>query len=1776
MANLVRHPPRLIRPEASLPAPSREQVDRYLALLTCENGEVLRSPDFPVTATGAFTSRSVAQSADNLAAGVLEALARIPSQLEAFQEEFREDPSAVISVILAAFSQLTGKSRETVAPTDAAEFVRFCVAFRIHCYFEVSLIPNVGPGAGKPSVVFVLGGPGAGKGTQCARISETFGYRHLSAGDLLREERSRPGSEYGELIESYIKEGQLVPVEITVKLLKQAMEKHGWAQGKFLIDGFPRSFDNMDGWDTVIGDSAEVQFALFFDCSEAVMEARILERGKTSGRADDNAEAIRKRLRTFKQESVPVAEHLKSKGLLRQVQCEKAEEEVWKDVRGLFGPSVVFVLGGPGAGKGTLCSQIVQACGYQHLSAGDLLREERKRPGSQTGELIENHIKEGKLVPASITVELILKAMREKGWGGGKYLIDGFPRSFDNLAAWEQMAGDQVLVKFVLYLDVCEQVMEARLLERGKTSGRADDNIESIRKRFLTFHQESRPVVEKFQADGRVVRIDAEQHRDDVWRDVQALFGPSVVFVLGGPGSGKGTQCTKIAESFGYVHLSAGDLLREERAREGSEYGELINSYIKEGKLVPVEITIALIKQAMVKFGWEGGRYLIDGFPRSFDNLKGWENVIGNSVRVKFVLFFDASEETMQVRLVERGKTSGRADDNMESIKKRFVTFQQESMPVVESYRLQGLVRRIDAEQSSEKVWSDVQRNFGPQVIFVLGGPGAGKGTQCARIAANFGFQHLSAGDLLREERKRPGSELGELIESHIKEGKLVPVSVVVRLLQKAMEERGWEDGKYLIDGFPRSAENMQGWNDMIGPKVDVKFCMFFDCSEAVMEARLLERGKTSGRSDDNLESIKKRFATYQQESLPVVERFSREGAMRRINAEQGLDEVWSCVQEVMHNERDGHLLNQALVLIKPSSFNKDTQRFVQSFFTTHKISIVEKGIVAAKDIAERSLFDKQYLQLARFANGIPDDFKVASDAAARFESTFGVSFTAAAPLGAEAAAAKLGVSTEEMFALWQSSPSMKLAQSLYVGKVSTQNDSLFVVNGFVPHWRHAFSKQGEAAAWYVVEFDPSQVSWKQFEDILGATDPSQASSDSIRGQLFHHWQECGLSQQPTTTDNAVHFSAGALEALRERMLWTGCRLEHDPLGRLLLSSGVPQHILEQWMENPDVDGWCIGTRRVSGPLFACTEACDTATFRDSALRYLRDKGEILHCWTLSARQKEVAASSSGRWVADTAGGEKSKRMTILHFNDVYNVEPRSKEPVGGIARFVTRMKELKAESLARGEHEAVILFSGDAFNPSLMSTTTHGRHMVPALNAIGIHTACYGNHDFDFGVDQLEELASQSNFPWLISNVTDKKTGQPLANGIVTRMMDFHGRKVGLIGLVEKEWLVTLATINPGEVDYEDFCPCARRLAKQLKEQERAEIVIALTHMRVPNDELLANEVPEVDIILGGHDHHYDVKPVGPHGTYVLKSGTDFRDITALQLEFTDSAESGSKAFQVIDHKHVEIDSSIVEDPEMKVFVDGCMSKLGAAMDLVVGATAVDLDSRFASIRTKETNIGNFVTDVMRHALKADVAMLNSGTLRADAVIEQGEIKVRDLVNLLPMLDELCLLQLSGAQVLEALENSVSQYPRLEGRFAQVSGVSFQFDAAKPPNQRIVEGSVRIGPDQLDLEKNYKLCTKDYLRQGKDGYDVFRDGICLADGETAGILPSLVRDCFANLDMLNGESDTGVAKRSSTFNAMRMLETFSPSKVGDGPEMLKRYAIYPTVEGRIVCLNGA
>ena len=181
----------------------------------------------------------------------------------------------------------------------------------------------------------------------------------------------------------------------------------------------------------------------------------------------------------------------------------------------------------------------------------------------------------------------------------------------------------------------------------------------------------------------------------------------TVVFVLGGPGSGKGTQCDYLEREFGFVHVCAGDLLREERGRPGSEFGDLIDTCLKEGRIVPREITVSLLRKVI--HGSATKKFLIDGFPRELDQAELFERQLGHP---SFILFFDCSESAMEQRLLQRSETSGRIDDNPESIRKRFNTFQKLTMPVIRHYESLGKVCRIDATCSITDVSDSVRKLF--------------------------------------------------------------------------------------------------------------------------------------------------------------------------------------------------------------------------------------------------------------------------------------------------------------------------------------------------------------------------------------------------------------------------------------------------------------------------------------------------------------------------------------------------------------------------------------------------------------------------------------------------------------------------------------------------------------------------------------------------------------------------------------------------------------------------------------------------------------------------------------------------------------------------------------------------------------------------------------------------------------------------------------------------------------------------------------------------------
>ncbi|KAK1304287.1 UMP-CMP kinase [Acorus calamus] len=172
------------------------------------------------------------------------------------------------------------------------------------------------------------------------------------------------------------------------------------------------------------------------------------------------------------------------------------------------------------------------------------------------------------------------------------------------------------------------------------------------------------------------------------------------------------------------------------------------------------------------------------------------------------------------------------------------------------------------------------------------GGPGSGKGTQCANIVKYFGFTHLSAGDLLRAEIKS-GSENGTMIQNMIKEGKIVPSEVTVKLLQHAMQESG--NNKFLIDGFPRNEENRAAFEKVTG--IEPEFVLFFNCSEEEMEKRLLSRNE--GRVDDNIETIRKRFKVFVESSIPVIEYYDAKSKVRKIDAGKSIDEVFEEVKKI-------------------------------------------------------------------------------------------------------------------------------------------------------------------------------------------------------------------------------------------------------------------------------------------------------------------------------------------------------------------------------------------------------------------------------------------------------------------------------------------------------------------------------------------------------------------------------------------------------------------------------------------------------------------------------------------------------------------------------------------------------------------------------------------------------------------------------------------------------------------------------------------------------------
>jgi 2',3'-cyclic-nucleotide 2'-phosphodiesterase (5'-nucleotidase family) len=456
--------------------------------------------------------------------------------------------------------------------------------------------------------------------------------------------------------------------------------------------------------------------------------------------------------------------------------------------------------------------------------------------------------------------------------------------------------------------------------------------------------------------------------------------------------------------------------------------------------------------------------------------------------------------------------------------------------------------------------------------------------------------------------------------------------------------------------------------------------------------------------------------------------------------------------------------------------------------------------------------------------------------------------------------------------------------------------------------------------------------------------------------------------------------------------------------------------------------------------------------------------------------------------------------ITFLHTNDVYEIAPR--EGRGGLAELATLLRTERANA----EH-SITTFGGDLISPSVLSGMTKGAQMIDLYNRLGTDVAVLGNHEFDFGPEVAAERIRESQFPWLGTNVLGPD-GRPALGAVDLHVIEVGGYRIGFFGLLAPE---TDVLSSPGpDIAFAPLVETATAAVERLRAQG-ADVIVALTHDDFADDRDVARQVEAIDLILGGHDHD----PITFHdgGTLIVKAGYDAHYLAAVDLTIERVRRGEEEVAEVVPSAWRYTSTAGVEaDPEVAAVVARYEAQLDQELAVPVGTTAVMLDSRRSTVRTTESNFGNLITDAMRAGVDADVALMNAGGIRGDRTYDPGTVLTRkDVLTELPFGNVVVLIELSGADLLAALENAVSEVETDAGRFTQVSGMSYAYDPKRPPGSRVVE--VAIGGEPLHTGRTYAVAANDYMYRGGDGYEALGRGAALIDPSAATLLASMVMD---------------------------------------------------------------
>jgi len=370
-----------------------------------------------------------------------------------------------------------------------------------------------------------------------------------------------------------------------------------------------------------------------------------------------------------------------------------------------------------------------------------------------------------------------------------------------------------------------------------------------------------------------------------------ALFGP--------PGAGKGTQSELLIEKYKLFYISTGDILRKE-IKEESKLGLEAKNIIASGGLVSDEIIVQIIEKT-IKENQESKGFLFDGFPRTYVQAYILEGLmIKLNTSLNCLISLEVDEEESVTRLLERGKTSGRTDDNEEVIRNRLKEYYDKTLPVLQFYKDKGIYKAINGSKSVEKVNKDISKILQNELsksllnIVLFGHPGSGRGSQGMALAEKFGLEYVATGKMLEQEIEK-NTETGKRIKMMYESGQLVPDEIVVQLIEQKIENSKGIKG-FIFKGFPRTLVQSYILDGLL-KKHGSSISEIIEIEVPTLEliSRLDARSKTDRCMpyDNSTTKIVKRLQEHETKTVPVIEKYNQFHTVKKIDGMGTFDEVF-------------------------------------------------------------------------------------------------------------------------------------------------------------------------------------------------------------------------------------------------------------------------------------------------------------------------------------------------------------------------------------------------------------------------------------------------------------------------------------------------------------------------------------------------------------------------------------------------------------------------------------------------------------------------------------------------------------------------------------------------------------------------------------------------------------------------------------------------------------------------------------------------------------------